>query len=309
MKTIFFLSFIALNSLIAGDAFGHFTGKGHVHTLAETSQVFLNTDCEATDSCDLKRFTLTKSVYEIWFADEPDHPTYANGVVMEYETRTVDAIEKYAVVQFKKGCVFYSSRKSNGKISTSVGDVVSSFGESIPYCFPRWVIDSQDTDPVYNSDPEYGRFHFLRWNNPGSNGGQNRNFYGAEKPATPIVYMTDHPSGAFVAESGVRNVALEFNTCIYKASDVPQETRRHRTNFATPIVCFEWQNIYVYDFAKREFQTQLAGVPWWEEPSRPVPMVLLFAALFLALVLAALLRSRKFRRRTLAAPLSEPDGA
>jgi hypothetical protein len=311
MKTIFFLSFIALNSLIAGNAFGHFTGKGHVHTLSETSQVFVNPDCQATDTCDLKRFTLTTSVYEIWFSDEPNYPTYANGVMMEYETQSVDALEKFAIVQFKKGCVFYSTQNSNGKITRNVGDIVTSFGEDMPFCFPQWVIDSQDADPVYNSDPEYGRFYFLRWNKPASNGDRIRKFYGAEKPATPIVYMTDHPSGAFVAESGVRNVALEFNTCIYKAGEVPSQARRERTDFAAPIACFEWQNIYVYDFAKGEFQTQLAGVPWWEEPTRPVYVYLLvlFAILLLALALAALSRPGMFLRRKIAANRPAPEPA
>ena len=73
-------------------------------------QVFLNPDAASTDTCDLKRFTLTKLVNEIWFSDDPNHPTYGNGVIMEYETDSVAALEKYAIVQFKKGCVFDSSK-------------------------------------------------------------------------------------------------------------------------------------------------------------------------------------------------------
>src|ERR671914_118961 len=128
MKTFFCFTFIWLSSLLASNAHGDFTGKGHVHTLSETKQVFLNPDCRSTDTCDLKRFTLTTSVYEVWFSDDPNHPTYGNGVIMEYATDAVDALEKYAIVQFVKGCVFESSKNGDGKIDRNFSYVVPSFG-------------------------------------------------------------------------------------------------------------------------------------------------------------------------------------
>ena len=296
MKQFFWFSFIVLISFLAGNSYADFTGKGHVHTLSGTKQVFLNPDCRSSDTCDLKRFTLTTSVYEVWFSDDPNYPTYGNGAIMEYETESVDALEKYAIVQFKKGCVFYSSRNRDGTINRNVGDTVPSFGENIPYCFPQWVIDSQDTDPAYNSDPEYGRFYLLRWNKPGSYDGRTQKYYGAEKPKLPIVYMTDYPSGAFVTGAGVRNTSLEFNTCIYKASDVPAETRRDNIAFAKPITCFEWQNVYVYDFDTGRFQSDLAYVPRWEPPYMIVNVYLLviFVTLFIALALLTFSHSDKF---------------
>src|SRR5919106_707793 len=177
MKKFFSFSFILLSSFLARDSHGDFTGKGHVHTLSETKQVFLNPDCRSTDTCDLKRFALTTSSDEIWFSDDPNYPTYRNGVIMEYETDSVDALEKYAIVQFKKGCVFYSSKDRESKIKRNVGDTVPSFGENIPYCFRQWVIDSQDSDPAYNSDPEHGRFYLLRWNKPGSHDDRTQKYY------------------------------------------------------------------------------------------------------------------------------------
>ncbi|HEX2230489.1 MAG TPA: hypothetical protein VHM64_25435, partial [Candidatus Binatia bacterium] len=156
MKRTFCLSFILFISFLAGNSHGHFTGKGHVHTFSETKQVFSNSNCMSADTCDLKRFTLTTSVYEVWFSDDPNHPTYGNGVIMEYETDSVDALERYAIVQFVRGCVFETLRNGKGKISRNLGYVVPSFGENIPFCFPEWVIDSRDSDPAYNSDPEYG---------------------------------------------------------------------------------------------------------------------------------------------------------
>lgn len=267
MRKLFCFSFIWLLAFLSENSFGHFTGKGHVHTVSETKQDFLNSDCRPTASCDLKRFTLTTSVYEVWFSDDPIYPTYGNSVVMEYQTDSVAALERYAIVQFKKGCVFYSSKTNGGKITRKINDTVPSFGENVPFCFPEWVIDSQDTDPAYNSDPKGGRFSLLRWNRPGSYDERTQKFYGIQKPRRPVVYMADHPSGAFVSEIGMKNVALEFNTCIYKASEVPEETRREDINFATPLTCFGWQNVYVYDFDRGKFQTDIANLPTWEEPS------------------------------------------
>ena len=297
MKKFFCFLFILLSCFFAGTSYGDFTGKGHVHGLSETKQVFLNPDCRSTDTCDLKRFTLTMSVHEVWFSDDPNNPTYGNGVIMEYETDSVDAIEKYAIVQFTKGCVFNSSKNSEGKIKRTAGYVVASFGEDIPYCFAEWAIDSQDTDPAYNSDPEYGRFYLLRWNKPGSYDSRSQKFYGAEKPTLPVVYMADYPAGAFVTGTGVKNAALEFKTCIYKASDVPAETRRDDTNFAKPIHCFEWRNVYVYDFGTRKFETEFADLPF---PSREEPyirvnvfLVIAFGTLLTALALVRFLRLRR----------------
>jgi hypothetical protein len=266
MRKIFSFSFIWLLAFLSENSFGHFTAKGHVHTVSETKQDFLNSNCRPTASCDLKRFTLRTSVYEVWFSDDPIYPTYGNSVVMEYQTDSVAALEKYAIVQFKKGCVFYSSKTNGGKITRKINDTVPSFGENVPFCFPEWVIDSQDSDPAYNSDPKGGRFSLLRWNRPGSYDERTQKFYGTQKPRRPVVYMADHPSGAFVSGIGVKNVALEFNTCIYKASEVPEETRREDINFATPLTCFGWQNVYVYDFDRGNFQTDIADVPRLEEP-------------------------------------------
>jgi hypothetical protein len=266
MKQFLCSSVILLISMLSGNLHADFTGVGHVHTLSEDKQVFLNPNCRATDSCDLKRFTLTKAVNEIWFSDDPDHPTFSNGVIMEYETDSVAALEKYAIVQFKKGCVFNTYQNRDGKIRRIITDTVPSFGEQIPFCFRQWVIDSQDRDPAYNSDPDFGRFFLLRWNSPGSYDNRTQKYYGAEKPKRPIVYMADYPAGAFISRTSVRNVALKFNTCIFKSSDIPSQTSRTNVEFAKPISCFEWQNIYVYDFAKARFQSDLAAFSNWEEP-------------------------------------------
>ena len=290
--------------LLPGSTYAHFNGEGHVHTISETKQVYSNPDCHATDSCDLKRFSLTTLVYEVWFRDDPIRPTYGTGVIMEYETNTVPALEKYAIVQFKKGCVFHTSKNGAGKVERNITDVVPSFGERIPFCFPGWVIDSHDSDPAYNSDPEYGRFYLLRWNKPGSYDRRTQKFYGMQKPKKPVVYMTDYPAGAFITGTGVKNVALEFKTCIYKAIDVPRATHRLDISFGEPLTCFDWQNVYIYDFDKATFQTSLAAAPKWEEPSEPAkapqvqvlpPFLILLALATLSLLIVGYRRFRSAR--------------
>src|SRR2546428_14127856 len=126
MKNFSCFSFILLIFFLAGNSYGDFTGKGHVHTLSETKQVFLNPDCRSTDTCDLKRFTLTTSVYEVWFSDDPKYPTYDNGVIMEYEPDSVEALEKYAIGQFVKSSVFDSLKNAEGKIKRTVSHIVLS---------------------------------------------------------------------------------------------------------------------------------------------------------------------------------------
>ena len=295
MKRLFCASINLLMFFFAMNSYGDFTGKGHVHTLAESKETFLNPECRTDDTCDLKRFTLTKLAHEVWFSDEPKNPTHGNAAIMEYETDTVDAIEKYAIVQFVKGCVFLTTKNREGKVEKQVNYAVSSFGETVPLCFPRWVIDSQDTDPVYNSDPDFGRFYLLRWNAPGSHDNRTQKYYGAHRPELPVVYMTDYPAGAFVTDTGVKNTALQFKTCIYKASEVPAKTVRDNVNFATPIHCFEWQNIYVFDFAKGVFETMLpeqGGVP--EVAPQPNYLLLVSSVLLIAGLLSAWWFKRRF---------------
>jgi hypothetical protein len=301
MKTLLCFFTFWLGAFLAANAHAHFNAKGHVHRLEETKRVFLNPDCRSTGTCDLKRFTLTTWDYEVWFSDDPNNPTYGTGAIMEYETDSVDALAKYAIVQFMKGCVFHSSKTAKGPIDWDVIDTIRSFGESIPYCFPQWVIDSQDSDPAYNSDPDYGRIYLARWNKPGSYDRRTQKYYGAEKPKIPVVYMTDHPSGAFVTGRGVKNSALEFKTCIYKADDVPTHTRRDELQFATPLSCFDWQNVYIYDFATAKFQTDLAAMPKREEPTERVASRgdprLLSLLVVLGLASLTLLVFRKVRQR------------
>jgi hypothetical protein len=114
--------------------------------------------------------------------------------------------------------------------------------------------------------------------------------------------MADYPSGAFVTEHGVKNVALEFNTCIYKAMEVPVKADRNNVNFAKPLACFKWQNVYVYDFQKAEFKSDWVDVPILDQPPVRVhhyPAVIFITVFLLAVLILLLRRSylQKVHRR------------
>ena len=110
--------------------------------------------------------------------------------------------------------------------------------------------------------------------------------------------MADYPTGAYITGSGVKNVALEFSTCMYKASEVPTETRRENINFAKPLTCFEWENVYVYDFAKARFEANWAEVPKPKAPAMRIALYLLItlAILFIALALLTFSSLNRFLR-------------
>jgi hypothetical protein len=69
----------------------------------------------------------------------------------------------------------------------------------------------------------------------------------------------------------------------------------------------EWQNIYVYDFNKQAFRTDLAAVPTWPQPMPPVDphLFVLFGALLIALITYLRLGERKHE---LAANLTLTNG-
>jgi len=118
----------------------------------------------------------------------------------------------------------------------------------------------------------------------------------ASPPIRDGVVTVDDDRIAYVGAAGVKNVALRFNTCIFKAGDVPAKTRRENIDFAKPVSCFEWQNVYVYDFATATFRTDWPEVPGRAEPSVRVnadQFVGTIALLLIALALVVFVQSRQ----------------
>lgn len=256
-------------SAFAAPVFAHPSKSGHVDVTFSETKTFLNKDCRRDNSCDLVRFSLMLDKYEVWFSDYDTKPSYGTSIVAEYETVSVEDLEKYAIVQFIRGCSFESIKKSDGIVEKFLGVSREHFGVSKYFCFPEWVIDSVDTDPVYYSNPELGRHYFYKWNYLGSHNRKTEKFYGEEKPHIPILYITDLPDRAFLSDQGARNVSLEFKTCLYRTKEVPLSTKQDDLNFATPVQCFEWQSFYIYNFDLAVFESKSEIDPFCKQEPPP----------------------------------------
>jgi len=243
--------------------------NGTEEILSLETNVFINKDCAGADTCDFKEFRLEVKKSRMWVIDGWH---YGSSIIAAYKTDEIGHLENYSFVQFIRGCMFDTYLVVDGGITKILGHVKVQFSEFDTegrpkkyerFCFPDWVIDSQDKDPVYNSFPGYGRFYLRRWNTvPGSYDKRTEKYYGEEKPKRPELYVTDLPSGAFLGELSAVNASLEFKTCIYKTKSIPLETTEDNINFATPIKCFLWQNIYIYNYGKKEFEMKFEIDPF-----------------------------------------------
>ena len=144
MRKIFvILCFIAL-VVLSLNAFAYAANpkNGDIVVLSKNRSVFLNLDCEETQTCDLKAFAMNFEKYKIRVADSD---VYGTTTGFEFETDSVESLEKYAIVQFMRGCEFDYYIAEDKKY---FGYSLRHFGESALFCFPDWVIDSADTDPI-----------------------------------------------------------------------------------------------------------------------------------------------------------------
>lgn len=225
---------------------------GAVKKKPTIAQTFKNTECELTSTCDLKEFTLATYDYKVMIEGSY---SYGTSATMSYKTDEVDNLEKYAVVQYIRGCVFDSSLV-DGKIVKGSHTVRKSFDQVIPFFHKTWEIDSLDKDPVYNSIPE-GRHQAYRWNRKqGSTDKKTQVYVLNERPAHPELYVTDIPAGAFKVTKEAKNVSLEFKSCIYKTEDIPLETTPGDINFAKPLKCFDWSSSYIYNHKSKLYESK-----------------------------------------------------
>src|SRR3989344_2565107 len=257
---LFFLAFRA-------NSHAHFTGKGHVDYAKPQVQEFFNTDCTKTNTCELIFFALRTIDFEVWFTgDDEEYPSYGTTMFAEYQTDSVASLEKFAIVQFIRGCTIYSVKRADGTMERSIASTFYEFfgKSSVPMCFADWVIDSVDTDPVYFSDSEFGRHYEYRWNRiSGSYNNSTMVYYGEEKPTYPLLYIMDHllpsasykPAGEYNLERSI-DVSFQFKTCIYRTADVPKETVESNVDFAEPVKCFNWKSSYVYNWDLKKFETR-----------------------------------------------------
>lgn len=223
-----------------------------VYKTVQMDQTYTNTNCELTDSCDLVSFRVR--VEDARVVSNSFGTNFTTGSFTEYQTSSVDKLQKYAVVQFIKGCQYNS--KPGG---IEYGGISREFyNEIVPFKHPHWVIDSVDSDPVYNSSPDFGdnRHAYYRWNEvEGSFKKETEHYYIQQTPHIPRLYVLDRPGTAFTSDDGneAKNISLQFKTCIYKTADIPVESSPEQIGFGTAIKCMKWKSSYVYDHTLKKY--------------------------------------------------------
>lgn len=222
--------------------------------------------CAQSGLCDLKRFRLIEQKKKVMLPNLPEkNASYLTDIRAQYETTSLESLEKYGVVQLIRGCMFESVW--DGTSTTKQLNISRNhMGENKIFRHPTWQIDNDHPAPVYTGlefpDGRIDPFFLLNWNDNRHSWDANSSyFYGQRKPPHPVVYATDLPGPAFLAESPsgallrAQNTSLEFQTCLFKMSDLPASTDQNGAgiDYTKAIKCFEWSHKNVYDFSKKAF--------------------------------------------------------
>lgn len=255
-SAIFFILFLVGGMLLLSRPASALT------TWAKKVQIFHNTDCETNNTCDLVKFELDTEDYAIIMGPFLHYGTHMRAA---YETRTIDALTHYGVVQFIRGCRFRTELVGNGVQRSKLAQW--QFNDTVFSHFPHWVIDSVDEDPLFPSMEGENRHALYHWG-PFSHDMPRDSLkqFGDEMPSVPSLFVLDHPGLASYEEVFTYNVSLEFQTCIYKITDIPRKTTAEDTNFATPVHCFSWQSSFVFNFDLDRFETKQTLDPFCLAP-------------------------------------------
>ena len=244
---ILFACLLALGSLHAQSIFSPITYR------VQSDVMRVHTGCAATKSCSLVRVRFLVQDYHFTIDNEDVFGTH---LVAWYETSSVNALQDYVFVQLVRGCR-YTSTWNNEREEVAFDFDQKIFGAYRPAVFQEWIIDSVDTDPVYNSVPNFPRHFFYRWNTPPYSISRfTEKIFGRARPAKAILYVSDFPSQGIHMPSLKRaaSASFQYKIGLYKSEDVPTETTAENIHFAHPLVEFEWQNSWVYNHIYGTFQ-------------------------------------------------------
>lgn len=212
-------------------------------------QTFQNTNCADDNSCGLKEFKVTTTEFKV---TSSKFTSMGTDLKMSYKTSKISELEDFAIVQFIKGCKFNSHKIADGSIQRYFGIVRDFFGEKVKFDHKEWVIDSIDTDPMYNNGVANKRHQYYRFIKNGKEA-----YYFQEQPTTPEFYVTDLPGTVSTLDDPrdiASNISLKFKSCIYKTSDIPLEVAPNELDFAKPIRCFEWGSSHIYNHKLNKYE-------------------------------------------------------
>jgi hypothetical protein len=232
------------------------------------NKVFLNVNCEISNTCDLREFTLNKTDFEITFRG--GEKSYGTSVHALYKTKKISDLTNYVVVQMIRGCHF-ESRIENGEKVVGISNHREYFNEIIPFYHKDWMIDSIDLDPAYNSEPGLPRHYYYKWNRTrNSYAKRSEVFYFQQLPPRAELYIGDIPGTAFEQDGYASNISLEFKTCLFKNVDVPFIIDPNDVNFQEPISCHEWSSSFIYDHETEKFDSPKGISPHCDEVFSPI---------------------------------------
>lgn len=190
--------------------------------------------------------------------------SYSRRIIASYQTESVDQLERYAFVQWIRGCAYrtYTDVRSGPSHQFWTRRHLGRYGNLL---HPEWVIDSETADPIYGSPAPDGtepRHHFYLWNPvPGRFDLSRMRAYRrsrlAEMPL-PELWIADTPNGASYAfPVSPSSVALEFRTCLHRVRDLPLTAADGTPDLPPALICHEWNWIRVFDSTSQSFRTEV----------------------------------------------------
>ena len=212
------------------------------------------------ENSSVKSFNLYLNKYKAFFSN--NDISIGTRMYAEYKTKNISQLEDYSIVQYIKGC-YFDSKLIDGKITNSFGSARKFFGELITFRHKEWVIDSVDTDPIYNST-ENSRHGAYRWNEADEGFSDlTEHYFSLTYPDKPRLYVRDLPSAAATYNPtpiqpymSVKNASLKFKTCLFKTSDVPRTVSSPKANLIPKAIkCYEWDNSFIYNFDKKKYES------------------------------------------------------
>jgi hypothetical protein len=188
-------------------------------------------------------------------------PYYGTILRAGFEADTWENLQKYAFVQYIRGCTYVTIIGPNGANTYRIGEIVKHLDKRRLFSFHEWSIDSVSKDPLYYGTPDEeereligGRLAYYRWTSKIGEYSMDHTIPLYEllkrsdyKTLPPRIFVIDTPSMAYEREPGeFNNVGLDFKMCIYRIEDIPNNVENDM-EIPNPIVCHAWSSHFEYD--------------------------------------------------------------
>lgn len=245
-----FLEILIISTIWAQQAYAE------TFILSSNKVILVNEQCKSTDSCNLLNIKLHVEDIKLTSRGEVQYGTRA---LLSYETKKIEYLEDYGIVQFIRGCQFHTTE--SGDVYGGAA-VPAFFGKKYyPYRFENWVIDSLDRDPLYNSwvpkNKSHSRHDLYRWSMEGpSFDSEGDRYFWKERPARAELYVTDRP-GVTSYDSKfkrAKNISLQYKSCVYKMEDIKPVMGPRDLDFQDALVCVDWDSSFIYNHKMNKFE-------------------------------------------------------